>query len=209
MRPHIFSFSWLCFKIEEIKCIRIPLVSQNNNKKSLWSRHCHFHLNVDTDVGTGRHSSSLRRNVRRVGMFRDTSVIFSPLPPPQWWPSPDITCVVVAELGRKCWWNLKWCWKAELEIEVMSAYPHGNNPAYIAIFYENAMCRISSKCNMVNIFSNVINITLIMSSKIYFACCKSHMIEIFRICIQLPFLISLAISLLWSSLLTFVWPEFN
>ena len=69
MRPHIFSFSWLCFKIEEIKCIRIPLVSQNNNKKSLWSRHCHFHLNADTDVGTGRHSSSLQRNVRR-GMFR-------------------------------------------------------------------------------------------------------------------------------------------
>ena len=129
----------------------------------------------------------------------DTSVIFSPLPPPQWWPSPDITCVVVAELGRKCWWNFKWCWKAELEIEVMSAYPHGNNPAYIAIFYENAMCRISSKCNVVNIFSNVINITLIMSSKIYFACCKSHMIEIFRICIQLPFLLSLAISPLLTS----------
>ena len=80
MRTHIFSFSWLCFKIEEIKCIRIPLVSQNNNKKSLWSRHCHFHLNADTDVGTGRHSSSLRRNVRR-GMFRDTSLIFSPLAP--------------------------------------------------------------------------------------------------------------------------------
>lgn len=102
-----------------------------------------------------------QRNVMR-GMSGDTSTPHSPPPPSG---RLRILRVVVAELGRKCWWNLKWCWKAELEIGVMSAYPHGNNPAYISIFYENAMCRISSKCNMVNIFQryqynfdNIINI---------------------------------------------------
>ena len=41
-----FQLFLTLFQNKEIKCIRIPLVSQNNNKKSLWSRHCHFHLNA-------------------------------------------------------------------------------------------------------------------------------------------------------------------
>ena len=211
MRPHIFSFSWLCFKTKEIKCIRIPLVSQNNNKKSLWSRHCHFHLNA-------RHWCEDWEGFVK---FADTEmwweecweIPLSSIPhiPPPASTGPDgwlrILRVVVAELGRKCWWNLKWCWKAELEIGVMSAYPHGNNPAYISIFYENAMCRISSKCNMVNIFQryqynfdNIINILY----------CEQHDPNIYPASL-LVILDMIALPLISSPspLPTFVWPEFN
>ena len=97
MRPHIFSFSWLCFKTKEIKCIRIPLVSQNNNKKSLWSRHCHFHLNA-------RHWcedwEGFVKFADREMWWEEcweiplSSIPHIPPPAPQWpwWPAPDITC---------------------------------------------------------------------------------------------------------------------
>ena len=170
-----FQLFLTLFQNKEIKCIRIPLVSQNNNKKSLWSRHCHFHL-------TARHwcedwEGFVKFADREMWCeeCREIPLHLILLPRPV--AGSGYYVLLLRSWGGNAdgIWNdvEKPSWRLEWWVHTHMGTTQPISPSFMKM-----QCVGSLQNAIWLIFSNDINITLIISSIFYIA---SNMIQIFAL----------------------------
>ena len=137
MRPHIFSFSWLCFKMGETKCIRIPLSFPKQQQE----------ISLITTLPFSSRCSWCEDWEGSV-MFADTEMWCWNVPryadvdtSPQWRPAPDITCCC-------CWGRGEMLMEFEMMLKSRaggcseSARPHESRTRH------SLYCYILWKCNV-------------------------------------------------------------